>query len=192
MNNFIIRESSRGYDVVSVESELLSERRIFFTEEVNDEVCKQLIQQILYFNSQSSDEIVMYINSPGGKIDCGLPVYDAMRMSKAPIRTVCIGTAASMGSILFLAGDKREMLPHARVMIHDPSFGGGSYAGKKPHEIQSEVDRLNEFREKLCRIIAERTGRTLEEIYEKTKVDSYFDAEEAIKFGLATAIADNL
>lgn len=192
MNNFITKESSSGYACVSVESELLSERRIFFTEEVNDEVCKQLIQQIMYLNSQSSDEIVMYINSPGGKIDCGLPVYDAMRMSKAPIRTVCIGTAASMGSILFLAGDKREMLPHARVMIHDPSFGGGSYAGKKPHEIQSEVDRLNEFREKLCKIIAERTGRTLEEIYEKTKDDSYFDAEEAIKFGLATAIAENL
>lgn len=192
MNTFITKESSRGFDCVSVEAELLSDRRIFFTEEVNDEVCKQLIEQILYFNSRSSDEIVMYINSPGGKIDCGLPVYDAMRMSKAPIRTVCIGVAASMGSILFLAGDKREMLPHSRVMIHDPSFGGGSYAGKKPHEIQSEVDRLNESREKLCRIIAERTGRTLDEVYEKTKDDSWFNADEAIKFGLATAIADAL
>lgn len=192
MNTFITKESSRGFDCVSVEAELLSDRRIFFTEEVNDEVCMQLIEQILYFNSQSSDEIVMYINSPGGKIDCGLPVYDAMRMSKAPIRTVCIGVAASMGSILFLAGDKREMLPHSRVMIHDPSFGGGSYAGKKPHEIQSEVDRLNESREKLCRIIAERTGRTLDEVYEKTKDDSWFNADEAIKFGLATAIADEL
>lgn len=134
----------------------------------------------------------MYINSPGGKIDCGLPVYDAMRMSKAPIRTVCIGVAASMGSILFLGGDKREMLPHSRVMIHDPSFGGGSYAGKKPHEIQAEVDNLNKFREKLCKIISERTGRTVEEVCEKTKEDSYFSAEEAIEFGLATAIAVEL
>lgn len=192
MLNFIIRESSRGFETLSIESELLSNRKIFFTEEVNDEVCKTLIQQIIYFNSQNSEEIVMYINSPGGKIDCGLPVYDAMRMSKAPIRTVCIGTAASMGSILFLAGDKREMLPHSRVMIHDPSFGGGSYAGMKPHEIQSEVDRLNESREKLCRIIAERTGRTIDEVYEKTKEDSYFNAEESIEFGLATAIAETL
>lgn len=189
MNNFIIKESSRGFDSVNIDSALLSERKIFFTEEVDDEVCKTLIQQIIYFNSQSSEEIVMYINSPGGKIDCGLPVYDAMRMSKAPIRTVCIGTAASMGSILFLGGDKREMLPHSRVMIHDPSFGGGSYAGKKPHEIQSEVDRLNESREKLCNIIAERTGKTLEEVYEKTKTDSFFNADEAIEFGLATAVA---
>lgn len=189
MNNFIIKESSRGFDSVEIGSELLSERRIFFTDEVDDNVCRMLIQQLLYFNSQSSDEIVMYINSPGGKTDCGLAVYDAMRMSKAPIRTVCIGTAASMGSILFLGGDKREMLPHSRIMIHDPSFGGGGYAGKKPHEIQAEVDRLNETREKLCKIIAERTGRTIDEIYEKTKTDSFFNADEAIEFGLATAIA---
>ena len=192
MNNFIIKESSRGFDSVEIGSELLSERRIFFTDEVDDNVCRMLIQQLLYFNSQSSDEIVMYINSPGGKTDCGLAVYDAMRMSKAPIRTVCIGTAASMGSILFLGGDKREMLPHSRIMIHDPSFGGGGYAGKKPHEIQAEVDRLNETREKLCKIIAERTGRTIEEIYEKTKTDSFFNADEAIEFGLATAVAENL
>lgn len=189
MNNFIIKESSRGFDTVDIGSELLSGRRIFFTDEVDDNVCRILIQQLLYFNSQSSDEIVMYINSPGGKTDCGLAVYDAMRMSKAPIRTVCIGTAASMGSILFLGGDKREMLPHSRIMIHDPSFGGGGYAGKKPHEIQAEVDRLNETREKLCKIIAERTGRTIDEIYEKTKTDSFFNADEAIEFGLATAIA---
>lgn len=192
MNNFIIKESSRGFDTVDISSELLSERRIFFTDEVDDNVCRMLIQQLLYFNSQSSGEIVMYINSPGGKTDCGLAVYDAMRMSKAPIRTVCIGTAASMGSILFLGGDKREMLPHSRIMIHDPSFGGGGYAGKKPHEIQAEVDRLNETREKLCKIIAERTGRTIDEIYEKTKTDSFFNADEAIEFGLATAIAKTL
>lgn len=192
MNNFIVKESSRGFDTVNIASELLTERKIFFTEGVDDETCKTLIQQIIYFNSVSDEEITVYINSPGGVVECGFPAYDAMRMSKAPIRTVCIGTAASMGSILFLGGDKREMYPHSRVMIHDPSFGGGEYTGKKPHEIQEKLDSLNESREKLCKVISERTGRTLDEVYEKTKKDSFFNADEAIEFGLATNIADNI
>lgn len=115
-----------------------------------------------------------------------------MRISKAPIRTVCIGTAASMAAILFLGGDKREMYPHSRVMIHDPSFGGGGSSGKKPHELQADVDSLNKSREKACQTIAERTGRTINEIYEKTRTDSYFDADEAVEFGLATNITDKI
>lgn len=115
-----------------------------------------------------------------------------MRMMSAPLRTVCIGTAASMGSIFFLAGDNREMLPHSRIMIHDPSLSGGSFAGQKPHQLQQVVDTLNECREVTCKIIADRSGHTIEEIYEKTKSDTYFKADEALEFGLATKIITSI
>ena len=189
MNNFLIKESAEGFREISVESLLLTQRNIFMTEEVNESTCKSIIQQLLYFNKEDPGaEIVMYINSPGGVVYDGLAVYDMMRMMPAPLRTVCIGTAASMGSIFFLAGDKRQMLPHSRIMIHDPALGGGSMAGQKPHQLQQIVDTLNECREITCKIIAERSGHSIEEIYEKTRNDTYFKAEEALEYGLATEI----
>ena len=193
MNNILIKEGANGFTPVSVEANLLTERKIFLTEEVNEDSCKALIQQLLYFNGEDPGaEIVMYINSPGGNVYDGLAVYDVMRMMSAPLRTVCIGTAASMGSIFFLAGDNREMLPHSRIMIHDPSLSGGSFAGQKPHQLQQVVDTLNECREVTCKIIAERSGHTIEEIYEKTKSDTYFKADEALEFGLATKIITSI
>ena len=193
MNNILIKEGANGFTTVSVEANLLTERKIFLTEEVNEDSCKALIQQLLYFNGEDPGaEIVMYINSPGGNVYDGLAVYDVMRMMSAPLRTVCIGTAASMGSIFFLAGDNREMLPHSRIMIHDPSLSGGSFAGQKPHQLQQVVDTLNECREVTCKIIAERSGHTIEEIYEKTKSDTYFKADEALEFGLATKIITSI
>lgn len=189
MNNYLTKESAEGFREVSVESMLLTKRKIFLTEEVNESTCKTLIQQLLYFNSEDPGaEIVLYINSPGGTVYDGLAVYDLMRMMSAPLRTVCIGTAASMGAIFFLAGDKRQMLPHSRVMIHDPALSGGSMAGQKPHQLQQFVDTLNECREINCNIIAERTGHSIVEIYEKTKNDTFFKADEALEFGLATEI----
>ena len=107
---------------------------------------------------------------------------------KKTVNTVCTGTAASMGAILFLAGKRRSMLPHTRLMIHDPSFGGGNFAGKKSHEIQRNLDKLNESRETLARIISGKTGRTLDEIYEVTADDTYYNVDEAIEFGLATDV----
>ena len=193
LNNHYIKESAKGFDTLGVAETLLSQRRIFLTEPVTETSCHVLIQQLMFLESESqTDEITMYINSPGGLLHDGLAVYDAMRMLKAPLRTVCIGTAASMGSILFLGADKREMLPHTRIMIHDPFYGSGNFSGMKPHELQQQVDELNKVREQTGLIIAERTGHTLEEIYEKTCKDSFFSAEEAIKFGLATGIADGL
>ncbi|MCH5193199.1 MAG: ATP-dependent Clp protease proteolytic subunit [Oscillospiraceae bacterium] len=193
LTNNLLMESAHGYSSIGVDAALLSQRKIFMTEKVDDDSCRALIQQLIYFDSQNQDEeIVMYINSPGGFVSSGLAVYDTMRMLKSPIRTVCIGTAASMGAILFLGADRREMLPHSQIMIHDPSYGGGGYAGKKPHEIQKEVDELNKIREQTCKIIAERTGHPIKEIYKKTAVDSYFGVQEAIDFGLATGAAENL
>lgn len=118
----------------------------------------------------------------------GLAVYDYIDMMRSPVRTVCIGTAASMGAILFLAGRKREMLPHTRLMIHDPSYSHNDIGGRKPHEIQHELDKLNETREVLAEIISEKTGKSIEEIYSVTASDTYYNAQEAVEFGLATAI----
>lgn len=118
----------------------------------------------------------------------GLAVYDYIKVMKSPISTVCIGDAASMGAIIFLAGKKREMLSHARILIHDPSYGHLDVSGKKPHEIQRGVDSLNKVRQTLAEIIAEKTSKSLDEIYKITAEDNYFTSDEAIDFGLATNI----
>lgn len=185
----ILKETVRGTDCIKIEDELLSRREIFLTEEVNPETSNELIKQLMYLERQDSGkEITLYINSPGGEVISGLAVYDLISLMKSPIRTVCTGTAASMGAILFLAGKKREMLPHTRLMIHDPSFGGGSIGGKKSHELRHELEKLDEVRAALAKIIAEKTGRPLEEIYDVTSDDTFYSAEEAITFGLATGI----
>ena len=185
----ILKETVRGTDCIKIEDELLSRREIFLTEEVNPETSNELIKQLMYLERQDSGkEITLYINSPGGEVISGLAVYDLISLMKSPVRTVCTGTAASMGAILFLAGEKREMLPHTRLMIHDPSFSGSSIGGKKSHELRHELEKLDEVREALAKIIAEKTGRPLEEIYDVTSDDTFYSAEEAIAFGLATGI----
>ncbi len=185
----ILKETVRGTDCIKIEDELLSRREIFLTDEVNAETSNELIKQLMYLERQDSGkEITLYINSPGGEVISGLAVYDLISLMKSPVRTVCTGTAASMGAILFLAGEKREMLPHTRLMIHDPSFGGGSIDGKKSHELRHELEKLDEVRAALAKIIAEKTGRPLEEIYDVTSDDTFYSVEEAITFGLATGI----
>ena len=189
----VILESARGFETLYLKDKLLSDNReIFLTEEVDAESCNNLMIQLMYLNRTEPDkEIILYINSPGGCVTDGLAVYDVIRLLDAPVRTVCMGTCASMGAILFLAGGKREMMEHGRIMVHDPAFGGGhDIGGKKPHQIQSELDDLNRCRESLAEIIAERTGRSLEEIYKVTANDTYFSAKEAVEFGLATDIIE--
>lgn len=188
----VLRESARGYQALDINDVLLQEREIFLTDEVNTNTCSDLIKQLLFLEKEDpGKEIKLYINSPGGCVHSGLAVYDCMKLMSSPVTTICIGTAASMGSILFLAGEKRLMLPNSRIMIHDPSFGGGNLAGMKPHQIKTELDGLVEVQKKLCSLIAERTGKSVEEIRELTKEDTYFNAEESIKFGLATEIIEN-
>ena len=188
----IIKETVRGIDIVDLEDELLQSREIFLTGGVDANTTNELIKQLMYLEREDDEaEITLYINSPGGEVTSGLAVYDYMTLMKAPIRTVSIGTAASMGALLFLAGDKRQMLPHTRIMIHDPSYSNADMSGKKPHEIQHELDKLNETRQIIAQIISEKTGKTLEEVYEVTANDTSYNAEEALKFGLATEIIDS-
>lgn len=185
----LIKESVRGMEVLTPEDLLFTNREIFLTTGVDSDTSNKLIKQLMILEKLDNNaEITLYINSPGGEVVSGLAVYDFIKLMKAPVRTVCIGTAASMGAILFLAGKKREMLEHTRLMIHDPAYSGGDMAGKKPHELQVYVDKLKQTQEIVAKIIAEKTGKTLEEVYEKTRDDTYFNAEEAIEYGLATGI----
>ena len=186
----IIKESARGIQTVAIEDEFLGRREVFLATGVDETSCNRVIKELIYLDKEdSSSEITIYINSPGGSVQDGLAVYDTIMLLNSPVRTVCLGTCASMGAILFLAGERREMMEHGKIMIHDPSFGRGhEIGGKKPHEIQMELDDLNSCRESLAAIIAGRTGRELEEVYQVTERDAYFNAKEAIEFGLATAI----
>ena len=185
----ILVETVRGIQPITLEDDLLRSREIFLTSHVDVDSSNGLIKQLMYLEREDEDkEITLYINSPGGEVISGLAVYDYIALMRAPVRTVCIGTAASMGAILFLAGKKREMLPHTRLMIHDPAYSSGDIGGKKPHEIQQQVDKLMEVRETLAGIIAEKSNKSIEEIYEVTAEDTYLNAEEAIEFGLATGI----
>lgn len=187
----ILLESARGIQPLELRDKLFSDsREIFLTEEITPESCSHMITQLMYLNRDDPNmEITLYINSPGGSVTDGLAVYDVIHMLSAPVKTVCMGTCASMGAILFLAGTKREIMVHGRIMVHDPAFGGNhDIGGKKPHQIQSELDDLNRCRESLAEIIAEKTGRSLEEIYKVTANDTYFNAQEAVAFGLATNI----
>lgn len=184
-----IYESARGFDQIELEDELMKSRKIFLTGGVNSASCNEIIKQLMYLeNLDDTKEITIYINSPGGCVSDGLAVYDIIQLLNSPIRTVCVGLAASMGAILFLAGDKRQMLPHSEIMIHDPSYNNADIGGQKPHEIQHRLDSLNETREMLAKIIADRTGKSLDEIYKVTAEDSYYKAKAAIEFGLATEI----
>lgn len=188
----IIRETTRGYEALEMSDVLFSERKIFITEEITSEMHMDVIKQLMHLDSESEEEITVYLSTPGGCVNSGLAIYDVMRSLRSPLKTVCVGLSASMGAILFLAGDKRVILPRSEVMIHDPSYGEKKYTGQKPHEIQHELDSLVRKRDMLCEIIAERTGRTLKEVRKKTASDSYFTAEEALKFGIATEISCEL
>lgn len=183
---YIIKETSSGPFVCQIQDDMLLRREIECVGEINADSVNSLIRQVRYLAGQDPEaEITIYINSPGGEVSSGLALYDVMKAVPCPIRTVCVGTAASMGALLFASGDRREMLSHAQVMIHDPliySTGGSAL------KLKRTCDSLMETRESTAKILAEQTGKTLEEIYEKTETDTWFSAQEAVDFGLADSI----
>ncbi len=183
----ILKETSAGYVRHSILDEMLKKRQIDCVGEITTETVNALILQLRYLQMENpEEEITIYINSPGGEVSAGLALYDVMQAVSCPIRTVCVGLAASMGAILFLCGSKREIFPHARVMLHDPLIAG-NLGGSALH-IESVSRDLMKTRDITGNIIAERTGKSLEEVFAKTATDTYFDAEEAIAFGLADKI----
>ncbi len=192
MNGYFLEETNRGYERIGAESRLLNSRKLFFIEEVNRESANALITYLLGLEAEDDEaEITICINSPGGEVDSGLAVYDVIRSLACPVRTICTGTAASMASIIFLAGDKREMLPHTKLMIHDPLISGIS-GSVKALEFEKKAKDLLSTRKTLAGIIAERSGKSIEDVYEKTIEDCYLNVEEAIEFGLATGLAERI
>ena len=182
----IIKESSRGYDLIPIRDEMLSHREVELAGEVDADSVNALIRELRYLQRQDPEgEITMYINSPGGGVDSGLALYDVMQTISCPIRTVCVGLAASMAALLFISGSRRDMLPHSRLMIHDPLI---VQTGGSALRLKAVSDDLMETRQITARVIAEHSGRSLEEILEKTATDSFFRAEEAVAFGLADNI----
>lgn len=186
----IIRETSGGFSRFDLQDEMFANREVFCVGEIDADSAISLIRQLRCLARQDPQkEITVYINSPGGEVSGGLALYDVMQAIKCPIRTVCIGTAASMGALLFISGDQRDMLPHARIMIHDPLIAN---CGGNALKIRQISDDLLRTREITGQILAKHTGKSLDEIFEKTAADSWFYAEEAVEFGLADHIINEL
>ena len=187
----IIRETSEGTARIPVADMMFQRREIWISGEINSELADAVISQILHLDAEDpAAEITLYIDSPGGSVAAGLSIYDVMQAVTADIHTVCVGTAASMAAVLFAAGDRREILRHGEVMIHDPLVSGGISGSALA--IQDKSDRLMAKRKVLSGILAQHTGKTLRQIYKVTGKDTYFGAEEAVAFGLADSIVEKM
>jgi ATP-dependent Clp protease protease subunit len=183
----IIEEARSGFRIYSIADDMLRNREISLLGTVDEDSVNSLVTQLLYLEKASpGEEITFYINSGGGEVGNGLALYDVMQYISSPVRTVCVGLAASMAAVLFAAGDRREMFSHSKVMIHDPSISGR--LTRNALELQVMSQDLMDTRRSLAEILAKHTGRTAEEILEKTVTDCFFDAESAIEFGLADSI----
>ena len=187
----IIRETSSGYFCCDIADDMLSRREVECVGEITADLAYSLTRQLRWLEQEDgSAEITLLINSLGGEVPSGLALYDVMRGLSCPVRTVCLGTAASIAAVLFAAGARREILPHGRVMIHDPLITGG--AGGSALQVQAVSDRLQKVRRELCTVLAECTGKSLRQIYRKTCKDTWFDAEEAVAFGLADRVIQTI
>ncbi len=186
----IIRESSCGYHLIPIHDEMLSHREVELVGEVDADSANALIRQLRYLQREDPGAwVTLYINSPGGSVDSGMALYDVMQAVSCPIRTVCVGLAASMAALLFVSGAERGMLPHSRLMIHDPLI---VQTGGSALKLKAVSDDLMETRQIIARVIAEHSGKSTDEVLAKTASDSYFRAEEAIEFGLADQIITGL
>ena len=187
----IIRETSEGLNQIPIQDILFQRREVECIGEITEDSVAALILQLRYLHREAPEqEITMYINSPGGEVSSGLALYDVMKAIQCPIRTVCVGTAASMAAILFLSGDKRDMLAHSKVMIHDPLIPGG--IGGSALKVDAVARNLMQTRQTIANIISRHTGKSLEDVLAKTASDSYFDAEQAVEWGLAGRIIHEL
>jgi len=186
----IIKETCEGTACIPIRDALFRRREIYCTGEIDSETANSMIVQLHFLALENSDEeIALYLNSPGGEVSSGLAVYDAMQAVSCPVKTVCIGIAASMAALLFTAGQTREILPHGRVLIHDPLIAG-NLAGSAL-KINNVAKDLMQTREKVGKILARHTGHSLDEVLEKTATDCYFNASEAVAWGLADRVVDH-
>jgi ATP-dependent Clp protease protease subunit len=183
----VIEQSHRGERAYDIYSRLLKERIIFLGTVVDDDIANLVIAQMLFLESEDPEkDINLYVNSPGGSVSAGLAIYDTMQYVKAPVSTICVGQAASMGAVLLAAGQKgkRFVLPNSRVMIHQPM--GGVSGQASDIEIQSrEILRMKEC---LNQILAKHTGQPLERVTKDTDRDFFMSAGEAVEYGLVDEV----
>ena len=183
----VIEQTNKGERSYDIYSRLLKDRIIFLGGEVTDDEANLIVAQMLFLEGDDPDkDISLYINSPGGSITAGMAIYDNMQYIRCDVSTICIGMAASMGAFLLAAGakGKRRALPNGEILIHQPLGGARGQAT----EVAIHAEQLIKTREKMNRILAERTGQSVEQIALDTERDHYMTAEEALKYGLIDEI----
>ena len=183
----VVEQSNRGERSYDIYSRLLKDRIIFLGEEVNDVTASLVVAQLLFLAAEDPDnDINLYINSPGGSVTAGMAIYDTMQYIKPDVSTICIGMAASMGAFLLAGGakGKRYALPNAEVMIHQPSGGARGQAT----DIRIHAENILRTKAKLNQILAENTGKPVEEVERDTERDNFMSAEEAKAYGLIDAV----
>ena len=189
---YVIEQTSKGERSYDIFSRLLKDRIIFLGEDVNPTSASLVIAQLLFLESEDPDkEISLYINSPGGSITDGMGIIDTMNYIKCPISTICVGLAASFGAVLLANGTKgkRFATPNSEILIHQPLIGGGGISGQTT-EIKIHADHMIRTREKLNKLLSEKTGQPIERINQDTERDHYMTAEEALEYGLIDGIMD--
>lgn len=185
----VVEQSSRGERAYDIYSRLLKERIIFLVGKVQDEMANSIIAQLLFLESEdSSKDISLYINSPGGYISSGLAIYDTMQFIKPQVSTLCVGQACSMGAVLLTAGakNKRYSLPHSRIMIHQPL---GGYQGQAS-DIEIHAKEMLKVKKMMNDILVKHTSKSLKEIEADTDRDNFMSAKEAVNYGLVDSILD--
>ncbi len=186
----VVEQTARGERAYDIYSLLLKQRIIFLTGAVYDQVSSLICAQLLFLESENpSKDISFYIYSPGGVVSAGLAIYDTMQYIRSPVSTVCIGQAASMGSLLLCAGakGKRYALPNARVMVHQPSGGAQGQAT----DIEIQAREILSLRKRLNEIYVYHTGQPIEAIERKLERDSYMSAQESLEFGIVDEVVEN-
>ena len=191
---YVIEQTSKGERSYDIFSRLLKDRIIFLGEDVNPTSASLVIAQLLFLESEDPDkEIFLYINSPGGSITDGMGIVDTMNYIKCPVTTICVGLAASFGAVLLANGEKgkRFATPNSEILIHQPLIGGqgGGISGQAT-EIKIHADHMIRTREKLNKLLSEKTGQPIEQIEKDTERDHYMSAQEALEYGLIDGIMD--
>ena len=191
---YVVEQTSKGERSYDIFSRLLKDRIIFLGEDVNPTSASLVIAQLLFLESEDPDkEIFLYINSPGGSITDGMGIVDTMNYIKCPVTTICVGLAASFGAVLLANGEKgkRFATPNSEILIHQPLIGGqgGGISGQAT-EIKIHADHMIRTRQKLNKLLSEKTGQPIEQIEKDTERDHYMSAQEALEYGLIDGIMD--
>ena len=188
----VVEQTARGERSYDIYSRLLKDRIIFLGSAISDEVANLTIAQILFLEMENPEkDIHMYINSPGGSVSAGLGIYDIMQFVKCDVRTYCTGLAASMGSLLLMAGTKKKryLLPNARVMIHQPLIQGG--LGGSASDIEIHARDLIDMKTRLTKLYVKHTGQSFEQLTKDMDRDNFMAADQAVKYGLADQIVEH-